>query len=61
MHVRKHGAALTHPVGLFTDVVKLVHHRLGEDGSLAGVQHVGHTVDHVVEGRQLLVARTVWH
>lgn len=55
------GAALTHPIGLFADRVKLVQHRLGEDRRVAGVHHEDHAVDHVIQGGQLLIAWRVRH
>lgn len=54
-------AALTQPIGLLPDLGELLQHVLGDDGGLAGVHHVGHAVDGVVEGGQLHVAGRVRH
>ena len=50
---------LTQLVGLFPDARKLVQHFLGEERDLAGVDHINHTVNHVVQSRLLPKARSV--
>lgn len=50
---------LTQLVGLFPDRCELVQNLLAEDRDLAGVDHINHTVDHVIQSRILLKARSV--
>ncbi len=50
---------LTQLVGLFPDGSKLVQHVLTEDGDLAGVDHVNHTVNLVIQSHFLPIAGTI--
>lgn len=50
---------LTKLVGLFPDGSKLVQHICCEERDLAGVDHINHTVNHVVQSHSLLIARSV--
>lgn len=52
---------LTPLSGLFPDGNKLVQHFLSEERDLASVDNINHTVNHVVQGRLLLVAGSIRH
>ncbi len=50
---------LTQQIGLFSYSSELVQHVFGEEGDLAGVNHINHTVNLVVQSHIMIIARSV--